>query len=126
MYYGSEDYFSERSVGNGSDADNYLNALISAGEGAVACLPPVVEVDCLFPVGVGALLQDGELSREIYQQDSTSFGVFAHATRELSDRFDLVTGLRYSIEDKEGGVENLFWYDSPIARAVLAAGGPTR
>lgn len=120
LYYGVEDYWSDRIVENGSDADNYLNALISAN---AECVPPVAVAGCLFPVGIGALLPDGEFAHEIYRQDSTSFGIFAHASTELSDRFDLVTGLRYSIEDKDGGVENLFWYDSPIARAVLASLG---
>jgi len=123
LYYSTEDYSSERSAETGSDADNYLNALISAGFGSVACLPPVVATDCLYPVGIAALLPDGEFSREIYEQDSTGSAVFVHATTTLSDRFDLVTGLRYDVIDKDGGVQNLFWYDSAIARATLAALG---
>lgn len=123
LYYSTEDYWSERSAETGSDADNYLNAFISTGFGSVACLPPVVATDCLFPVGIDALLPDGEFSREIYEQDSTGFAVFAHATTRLSDKFDLVTGLRYDEIDKDGGVQNLFWYDSAVARATLAAAG---
>lgn len=123
LYYSTEDYVSERSAETGSDADDYLNALISAGAGSVACLPPVVATDCLFPVGEAALLPDGEFSREIYEQDTTGFAVFAHATTRLSDKFDLITGLRYDVIDKDGGVDNLFWYDSAIARAALAAAG---
>lgn len=123
LYYSTEDYWSERSAESGSDGDNYLNALISAGAGSVACVPPVVATDCLFPVGVDALLPDGEFSREVYDQDSTGFAIFAHATTKLSDRFDLVTGIRYDDIDKDGGVENLFWFDSAIARAVLEQAG---
>lgn len=123
LYYSTEDYLSERSAETGSDADNYLNALISAGAGSVACLPPVIATDCLFPVGAEALLPDGEFTREIYDQKSTGFAVFAHATTTLSDKFDLITGLRYDDIDKDGGVDNLFWFDSAIARATLAAAG---
>ncbi len=123
LYYSTEDYWSERSAESGSDADNYLNALISVGFGSVACLPPVIATDCLFPVGIEALLPDGEFSREIYNQDSSGFAIFAHATTTLSDKFDLVTGLRYDVIDKDGGVQNLFWYDSAVARATLAAAG---
>jgi len=123
LYYSEEDYFSDRSAETGSDADNYLNALISAGAGAVACLPPIISTDCLFPVGQGALLPDGEFTRELYSQDSTGYAAFAHATIALSSAFDLVAGLRYDVIEKKGGVQNLFWYDSAIARATLAGLG---
>jgi len=123
FYYGHEEYESLQSVETGGDADNYLNALISAGFGAVACLPGVVEIDCLFPSGIGALVPDGEFARSAYTQDSDSLAAFAHATIGLSERFDLTAGLRYSIEEKSGGADNQFWYDSFIVRAVLEAAG---
>lgn len=123
LYYSTEDYFSERSAETGSDADNFLNTLISAAFGSVACLPPVVATDCLFPTGVEALLPDGEFTREIYSQDSSVYALFFHATKSLTGKFDLVSGLRYDIIEKNGGVENLFWYDSAIARATLANAG---
>ena len=107
----------------GGDADNYLNASISALVGAVACLPGVVEIDCLFPSGIAALVPDGEFTRSAYTQDSDTLALFAHATIGLTDRLDLTAGLRYSIEDKTGGADNQFWYDSAIVRAVLAAAG---
>jgi iron complex outermembrane receptor protein len=123
LYFADEDYKSTRSVQTGSDSDNYLNALISGGAGAVACAPPAVALDCLFPVGVAALLDDGEFTSENYFQDSQSFGAFAHANFDLPRNFRLVAGARYSSEDKSGGVDNLFWYDSAIVRAVLASMG---
>lgn len=122
-YYSKEDYYSLRSAENGSDADNYLNALISAQAGAAACLPPIVSVDCVFPTGVSALLPDGEFARESYVQKSTTRAFFGHAETAIGDQFKLVTGLRYSLEEKSGGVRNMFWYDSAIVRAALAAGG---
>jgi iron complex outermembrane recepter protein len=123
FYYGAEEYSSLQSVEAGGDADNYLNALVSAAQGAVACVPGIVALDCLFPVGIGALLPDGVFTRSHYQQDSTSLAAFAHSSIELSDRLALTAGLRYSIEDKDGGVQNLFWHDAPIVRAVLAGLG---
>ena len=69
------------------------------------------------------MLPDGEFARESYFQDSTTRAFFGHAETAIGDQFKLVTGLRYSLEEKSGGVENLFWYDSAIVRAVLAAGG---
>ncbi len=123
LFYFREDYFSERSAATGSDADNYLNALISADLGAVACLPPVVAADCFFPVGINALLPNGEFTREIYRQDSTGYAVFAHASAALSNRLRLVGGVRHDEIEKEGGVDNLFWYDSLVARLALAAAG---
>lgn len=123
LYYFREDYFSERSAAGGSDADNYLNALISANLGAVACLPPVVAADCAFPVGINALLPDGEFTREAYRQDSTGYAVFAHGSTLLSERLRLIAGLRHDVIEKEGGVDNLFWYDSLVARLALAAAG---
>jgi len=123
LYYAQEDYDSVQTVTAGTDADNYLNVLISSQFGAVACLPPLVAVDCLFPPGVGALLPDGDYSKEVYQQDTDTFALFAHAVSNLTDSVDLVTGLRWSVEEKDGSVDNLFWYDSPIARAVLESFG---
>lgn len=123
VYYSTEDYFSLRSAETGADADNYVNALISANFGAAACLPPIVELDCLFPSGIGALLPDGEFAREAYFQDSTGYALFSHLNYSLSDRLTLVAGLRYDSIDKEGGVNNLFWYDSAIARATLELNG---
>lgn len=123
LYYASEDYSSLRSVETGSDADNYLNALISAGLGAVDCLPPILTSDCAFPIGGSALFQDGEVTREHYYQDSRNSAIFAHSSTALTENFRLVLGLRYSEDRKSGGVDNQFWYDSAVARAVLAGAG---
>lgn len=123
LYFGAEDYRSVQSVSTGGDADNYLNALVSVGQGATACLPGVVELDCLFPVGIGALVPDGEFTRSVYSQDSDSLAGFVHSNIGLSERFDLTAGIRYSIEEKSGGADNQFWYNSAIVRAVLEAGG---
>jgi len=123
LYFADEEYESTRSVQTGSDSDNYLNSLISSGAGAVACAPPAVALDCLFPVGIAALLDDGEFTSENYFQDSRSLGAFAHANFNLPRNFRLVAGARYSSEDKSGGVDNLFWYDSAIVRATLASMG---
>jgi iron complex outermembrane receptor protein len=123
FYYATEDYASLRTVKTGHDADNYLNALTSISAGATECLPPLIAVDCLFPTGVSALLQDGEFAQEHYQQRTYNRALFAHSSTDITDRFTLVAGLRYSVDDKSGGVDTLYWYDSAIARAVLAAFG---
>jgi iron complex outermembrane receptor protein len=123
LFFAHEDYESTRDVLTGSDADNYLNALISGNLGAQACAPPAVALDCAFPVGISALLDDGAFAREIYSQDSDSLGAFAHADFQLPRNFRLVAGLRYSLEEKSGGVNNLFWYDSAIVRAALEMQG---
>ena len=123
LYYSSEDYESLRSVWTGADADNYLNALLSAAFGAVACVPPLVAVDCLFPVGVGALLQDGDFARERYEQQAYHRALFVHSSTAVTDRLAVTAGLRHSVDDKSGGVDVQYWYDSAIARAVLASLG---
>jgi len=123
LYVANESYDSLQSIITGSDADNYLNTLVSTNFGAVACLPPIAEIDCLFPSGIGALLPTGEYSRSHYTQDNDSLAAFAHANIGLTARLNLTAGLRYSVEDKSGGADNQFWYDSAIVRAVLEAGG---
>ena len=123
LYYSNEDYESERSAQTGADADNYLNSLISASQGAAACLPPLFFADCLFPMGISALLPHGEFTRERYDQDSRSEAIYAHSTTNLSTSFKLILGLRYSVDEKTGGVANLYWYDSAIVRGALAAIG---
>jgi iron complex outermembrane recepter protein len=122
-YWAKETYDSRRSAQTGSDADNYLNALISANLGSTTCLPPISNIGCAFPIGIGALLPDGEFTREHYFQDSSSRALYGHAAFRLTDKLRLVTGLRYMVEDKQGGVTNEYWYDSAIARAALAASG---
>ena len=122
-YFATEDFTSDRSAETGADADNYLNALISDGAGSVACLPPIADVDCLFPTGIEALLPDGEFSNEYYFQDTKTYGLFAHARTRLTDRLRLITGIRFNREEKDGGVDNRFWYDSAIVRAALEAAG---
>jgi iron complex outermembrane receptor protein len=123
FYYATEDYDSLRTVRTGSDADNYLSALTSISAGALACLPPLIAVDCLLPTGVSALLPDGKFAQEHYYQQTYNRAVFAHSSTEITTRFTVVAGLRYSVDDKAGGVDTLYWYDSAIARAVLAAFG---
>jgi iron complex outermembrane receptor protein len=120
VYYAKEDYESHRRVQTGSDADDYLNALISTEFGATDCLPPLTSADCVFPVGQAALLDDGEFAAERYFQDSLSLAAFAHASIDFSDAWRLVAGGRYSREEKDGGVDTLFWYDSAVVRAFLA------
>jgi len=123
FYFAQEDYESVVSVETGGDADNYVNALASAAQGAVACLPGVIAVDCLFPVGIDALFQDGLVTRSAFQQDSETLALYAHMSFELTDKLNLTAGLRHSLEDKSGSVDNQFWYDSAIVRAVLALAG---
>jgi iron complex outermembrane receptor protein len=123
VYYATEDYTGWRSAETGSDADNYLNSLISASLGATGCAPPFVAAGCVFPSGIAALLPDGEFTHENYRQDSDGYAFFAHSSTVLSDRFDLDAGLRYNVEHKDGGVDNTYWYDSAIVRAALAASG---
>jgi iron complex outermembrane receptor protein len=123
FYYATENYSSVQHVATGGDADNYLNALISSARGATACLPGVVALDCSFPVGIGALVPTGEFTRSDYRQDSSTIAAFAHASISLTDKLSLTAGLRYSIEQKEGSVDNQYWYDSAIVRGVLASLG---
>jgi outer membrane receptor protein involved in Fe transport len=122
-YLEEEEFSSLRSAETGSDADNYLNALISAAFGASMCVPPVIEDDCLFPTDVGALLPTGEFTRESYVQTARAADLFAHASIPLSERVEMDVGLRYSSVSKRGGVDNLYWYDSAIARQTLATLG---
>jgi iron complex outermembrane receptor protein len=123
FYYGGENYTGMRSVKTGSDADNYLNALISASLGATTCVPPFSSLGCAFPTGIAALLPTGEFTRENYLQDSDNYALFAHASTVLSEHFDLDAGVRYNVERKHGSVDNVYWYDSAIVRAVRAANG---
>ena len=122
-YYSREDFSSYRDVRTGANADDYLNFIISSGGGAQACLPPVLNIDCLFPVGIAALTPDGSVSIESYQQDSESWAVFGHTVTPLNENWSLIAGLRYSEEDKDGEVDNAFWYDSAIVRFALAGMG---
>nr|WP_276206943.1 TonB-dependent receptor [Oceanicoccus sagamiensis] len=78
---------------------------------------------CVVPTGIGALLPNGSITQEKYQQDSDSYALYSHLSWDINTELQLVGGLRYSVEDKSGSVDIRYWYDSPISPLLTAIGG---
>ena len=123
IYLAKEDYSGSRILEGAGDADNFLISLLNPTFTPAPCLPPLDVSGCLIPTGIGALLPDGELTHEKYNQDSESYAIYSHLTWDIDNDFQIVGGLRYSVEDKSGGVDILYWYNSPIAPFLSVVAG---
>ncbi|CAA0093559.1 Pesticin receptor [Zhongshania aliphaticivorans] len=125
LYYSYENFESTRSVKSDTDANSYVNYLILA-----AASPEVALATCTAGLATVGSCGDAQLvgdkgeavSIEDYHQESTSLAAFIHSQTELSEKWNLIAGLRYSYDSKEGGFDNIYWYNSPVAQAIVNSG----
>ncbi len=99
LFYSHEDITVDRQVIWGSDADDYLNLVLSATYTELFNTP--VGITGNAPAGLAVVDED-------IQNEAESVAIFFHANFDLNDQWKLVTGLRYSEEEKSGS----FRYDS--------------
>ncbi|WP_085759295.1 TonB-dependent receptor domain-containing protein [Oceanicoccus sagamiensis] len=123
LYLATEDYSGGRNLEGAGDADNFLISLLNPTFTPAPCLPPIETSGCVVPTGIGALLPNGSITQEKYQQDSDSYALYSHLSWDINTELQLVGGLRYSVEDKSGSVDIRYWYDSPISPLLTAIGG---
>jgi len=124
LYYAHEDYRGDRIAYSGTDLDELINILASAQIG-LPCFPSLGQFACLYPPGA-LVPETGMMAWDTYEQDGDSYAAFAHTTTPLTDTLGLVAGLRYTLEEKDGGFGYRFRDDVPLARtlAELANGLP--
>ncbi|HEY6640646.1 TonB-dependent receptor [Povalibacter sp.] len=84
-FYASEDLDSHNQLILGNQFRAYYNALL---QGALSSLPANA-----WPGGLG--------TRDIYEQDSTSWALFTNNTLRFTDALELTVGLRYTDESKD-------------------------
>lgn len=134
LYYSDEDFESQRTISSDTDTDNYLNYLATRlanematgqnSETAALCRPPEAVAGCAFVPGTFSLAPppDEPVSVEDYFQTATSSAVYFHTQTELSEKWNVIFGMRYSEDDKQGGYGQVFWYNSEVARALVNTG----
>src|SRR5690606_33243352 len=99
LYYAEEDLDARRTLFNGAQANVYWNQLLGP------LLPP-------SPVP-WPLALEGLWGAEIYTGREEMLALFTHWNFELSDSLKLLFGLRYSVGEKEGQFEPVF-FDFPV------------
>jgi iron complex outermembrane recepter protein len=95
-YFSSETIDIERRLRFGRAGQAYVNALLAT----------------VVPPGFG-FAGAGDFTREAYQAKNKSYAGFTHGIFTLSDKINLVAGLRYSIEKKQGSFDTLFFRPAP-------------
>ncbi len=109
VYYYDEELDATRQVYNGSQAEIYWQAAFPA-------VAPVS--DPVFGPIVSALLAnplapEGLWTDELFENTDEVFAVFTHWNFNVTDNINVIAGLRYSEEEKEGGFESQF-FDFPV------------
>ena len=143
LYYSEETYESTRIFESDTDSNNYASFLTTRAlaemsglpaNTAPLCRPPGMTVGCttlfttlLGPLGVQSFdlfpSQKGvKIIEDHYYQDSSSAAVFVHTQTHFDNGFTLVAGLRYSEDRKQGGYDQVFWYNSELAQTIIASG----
>ncbi len=106
----------------GADWENFLGILLTAPSGA----PTVTGVrDTIFAltggavnIPYGAAIPGGTgVAQDRYDQTADSWAIFTHNTYQLTDRFSITGGLRYTIEEKSVTAD--FNTNAPLGCAAL-------
>ncbi|MBD2858913.1 TonB-dependent receptor [Spongiibacter sp. KMU-158] len=143
VYYSEETYESTRIFESDTDSNNYASFLTTKAltemlgldvNTAPICRPPGQTLGCtallsmigaplgiqsfdLFPATANQrILEDG------YYQDASSAAVFIHTQTSFDNGFTLVAGARYSEDRKDGGYDQVYWYNSELAQLIVSTG----
>lgn len=143
LYYSEEEFESYRNFISDTDSNNYASFLTTqalsdmlglGADTAPVCRPPGMTLGCtsllsmigaplglqsfdLFPATRGQkIIEDG------YYQDSSSAAIFIHTQTHFDNGFTLVAGMRYSEDRKDGGYDQIYWYNSELAQLIIASG----
>ncbi|TGY89922.1 TonB-dependent receptor [Marinicauda algicola] len=123
-FYSREDLHLGDAIQFGTDWEPFLGRLLTAGSvpplgtpaGVSATLSALTGGAIAIPPG-SAIPGGTGVNQDIYDQTATSWALFTHNTYQLTDRFALTGGLRYTREEKE--VTASFSTNSPLACAAL-------
>jgi iron complex outermembrane recepter protein len=143
LYYSEETYESRRDFTSDTDSNNYASFLTTQAlveilglsvDTAPLCRPPGMMLGCtallsaigaplgiqafdLFPATAGQKIIDDH-----YYQNASSAAAFIHTQTAFDNGFTLVAGMRYSRDRKDGGYDQLYWYNSQLAQLIVATG----
>jgi len=95
-YYADEKIEQEQNFELGADYDNLANGVILIASGGAAGAN-------FFTFATGGVDISQTTSQNLFNQDSESWSVFTHNTLDVTDKFNVTVGLRYSDESKSGG-----------------------
>lgn len=116
-FFSHEDLLLGDAIRYGEDFEPYLSLLLSAGAGLTPSptfirdsLNPAAPAGIFFPDGTG-------VSQDIYRQTARSWALFTHNTYQLTDRFAVTAGLRYTNETKD--VYATFDTNQPLGCAAI-------
>lgn len=121
-FYSREELELGDAIRFGSQWEPFLGILLTAPSGAPS---PAGVSQTVFnltggavniPVGQAITAGSG-VNQDIYNQTATSWAIFTHNTYQLTDRFAITGGLRYTREEKD--VTASFSTNSPAACAAL-------
>lgn len=118
LYYSKEDIDATRQLYNGNDSELFNEALFSVAFSQQFGQPVAIDIDySLNPLG--------QYTDEEMTSETESVAIFSHANIDLNDRWKLVTGLRYSEEEKSGSFGYNFFDSSVASYNVTTAGALT-
>ena len=143
LYYSHETYESDRSFVSDTDSNNYASFLTTKAitellglnvNTAPVCRPPGMSLGCtalLSMIGAPLGIQSFDLFpatageriiEDHYYQDASSAAAFIHTQTHFDNGFTLVAGMRYSQDRKDGGYDQIYWYNSELAQLIVASG----
>ncbi|GGH00231.1 TonB-dependent receptor [Glycocaulis albus] len=121
-FYSREELELGDSIRFGADWEPFLGILLTAPSGTPSPAGVSQTISSLtggavnIPVG-SAITAGSGVNQDIYNQTATSWAIFTHNTYQLTDRFAITGGLRYTREEKD--VTASFSTNSPAACAAL-------
>lgn len=139
-YYSDETIVEEQSMGKGDDYGQYisatgwfgailpaLNGLPAAERNALAALPlaaggtlgDVLASPNPAVAFAGGIDPSGAFANNVFEQEGQSWSAFTHNSFALTDKLDLVLGLRWTEEEKDGSFNQLT-ASSPACASTLA------
>ena len=136
-YYADETILEQQGVGLGSAYGQYVSATGWFG----AILPLVGNTLDPVPLATGGTFGDvtastnpavafaggvdpaGSFGNNVFEQDSRSWSVFTHNTWRVTEDFDLVFGLRWTDEEKDGSFDQLEGSSQACANTLANASG---
>ncbi|QQD17862.1 TonB-dependent receptor [Spongiibacter nanhainus] len=148
LFYSEEEYTSTRQFIADTDSNNYASFRTTRAipellglsvDTAPLCRPPGMTLGCTATlslignlVGIQAFdlfpsTPGDRITEDYYYQDASSAAAFFHTQTHFDNGFTLVAGARYSQDKKDGGYDQVYWYNSELAQIIMATGllGPT-
>lgn len=132
VYYADEEIYADHQLVWGDQATEYLSIYAPAGLGVpVELMLAAADLTTLLqgfgiPTDVLPLAQEGLISDINMYGDGQSYAAFMHWNLDITDRLGITAGVRYSLDEKSGGMRRRFFTSNPLEpfRLLGAQPGP--